>query len=280
MADPITAAVVTILGKYVIDKGVGLAKEVGPAAVAKAADLAKAAFARLRREPKGQVLADGFEEDPETYQKPLEKELEAAVQADPGFAAELRALLDGYEEAAGGYRATLTGSGAIVQGPGARAVGERGVMVEGDVAGNIVTGDSSVGGDKISGDKISGDKVMGDKIEVGDISGSHVAIGRGASAGSGGEAALKFEYPDPLTGKALYGEVDPAALRQKLAAHFSLEEMGDLCFDLGVPAEEIPGRTQSARAREMLDYFARRKRLPELLAALRERREDVDWVSG
>ena len=63
MADPITAAIVTILGKYVIDKGVELAKDVGPAAVAKAADLAKAAFARLRKEPKGQVVADGFEED-------------------------------------------------------------------------------------------------------------------------------------------------------------------------------------------------------------------------
>lgn len=268
MADPIAAAIVTILGKYVVDKGVELAKEVGPKAVAKAADLAKAAFARLRKEPKGEVVADGFEEDPETYQKPLEKELEAAVQADPDFAAELKALLAGYEEAAGSYKASLTGSGAIAQGPGAKAVGEGGVIAEGDVAGSIVTGDI-VGGDKIT---------SGDKITTGKISGSNVAIGRGASAVFGGEAPLKYEYPDPVTGKTLYGEVNPAALRQKLATHFSVEEMGTLCYDLGVTAEEIPGTTRSAKAREMLDYFARRKRMPELLAELRKRRPGVDWV--
>ena len=84
MTEPITAAIVTILGKYVVDKGVELAKEVGPAAVAKAGELAKAAFARLRKEPKGQMVAEAFEEDPETYQRPLEKELEAAVQAFRG----------------------------------------------------------------------------------------------------------------------------------------------------------------------------------------------------
>jgi hypothetical protein len=270
MTDPITAAIVTILGKYVVDKGVELAKEVGPAAVGKAADLARVAFARLRKGPKGQMVAEGFEEDPATYQKPLEKELAAAAQADPDFAGELGALLAGYEEASGSYKASLSGSGAIAQGPGAKAVGERGVMVEGDVGGNIVTGDRSVGGDVVGGDK----------IEVGDISGSNVAIGRGASAVSGREAPLKFEYPDPVSGKTLYGQVDPAALRQKLATHFSLEEMGSLCFDLDVTAEEIPGETRSERARETLDYFARRGRLPDLLAACRERRKDVDWLGG
>lgn len=46
--------------------------------------------------------------------------------------------------------------------------------------GNVVTG--NVGGDVVGGDKISGDKVVGDKITTGDISGTGVAIGRGASA--------------------------------------------------------------------------------------------------
>lgn len=40
------------------------------------------------------------------------------------------------------FRAMLTGSGAIAQGPGATAVGERGVNVGGDVSGPIITGDN------------------------------------------------------------------------------------------------------------------------------------------
>jgi hypothetical protein len=38
------------------------------------------------------------------------------------------------------YQATLTGDGAIAQGPGARAVGAGGIMVDGDVNGNITIG--------------------------------------------------------------------------------------------------------------------------------------------
>jgi hypothetical protein len=42
--------------------------------------------------------------------------------------------------------AELHGSGAIAQGPGAKAVGERGVLVEGDVHGAIVTGNRNIVG--------------------------------------------------------------------------------------------------------------------------------------
>ena len=42
-------------------------------------------------------------------------------------------------------------------------------------------GDDQVGGDQVGGDKIGGDQVGGDKLTAGDISGSGVAIGAGAS---------------------------------------------------------------------------------------------------
>lgn len=55
---------------------------------------------------------------------------------------------------------------------------ERGTYI-----GNIETGGGDfVGRDSVSGDKVMGDKIGGDKISVGDISGSGIAIGRGASA--------------------------------------------------------------------------------------------------
>lgn len=59
----------------------------------------------------------------------------------------------------------------------------------GDIGGDAYIGDrvntgggDFVGRDMVTGDKVMGDKVSGDKISVGDVSGSGIAIGRGASA--------------------------------------------------------------------------------------------------
>lgn len=84
---------------------------------------------------------------------------EPVIEAEPGM---LRA-----------YQAQLSGSGAIAQGLGATAVGERGIYVGGNVSGGISTGDHNV----------QGDWVRGDKITVGDITDSSgIAIGRGAQS--------------------------------------------------------------------------------------------------
>lgn len=150
MTDPITAGIIVVLSKYVIDQGAELIKEVGPAAAKKAGELLKTALDYLRGSPKGELVAGGFEEDPETYEKPLAKELETAVQADPDLAARLDELWAEYQEAAkafaGGssYQAHLEGSGAIAQGEGATAVGERGVNIGGNVGGPIITGSGNV----------------------------------------------------------------------------------------------------------------------------------------
>jgi hypothetical protein len=74
-------------------------------------------------------------------QATFRQQLKKLMAEDESFANELSKLL----EAAGDtYKATLTGGGAIAQGTGAKAVGERGVMIGGDVSGsNIVTGDEN-----------------------------------------------------------------------------------------------------------------------------------------
>jgi ATP phosphoribosyltransferase regulatory subunit HisZ len=77
--------------------------------------------------------------------------LQETREADADFAAELRALLEEYEEkaqehaAASGtsYQAALEGDGAIAQGEGATAAGKRGVAIGGDAHGPIVIGDNS-----------------------------------------------------------------------------------------------------------------------------------------
>ena len=141
--DPITTSVVIILGKYVLDKGVELGKEVGPKALDTAKDMLKIVLGRVGLK-KPETAAE-FPNDPETYQKPLEKILDAEVQADAQFADQLKALLAQYEQAAqehgastgSRYQAALVGDGAIAQGPGAVAAGKGGVAVGGNVGGGI-----------------------------------------------------------------------------------------------------------------------------------------------
>jgi hypothetical protein len=248
MTDPLTQTVVAIMGKYVVDAGVKLAKEAGSAAAAKAADLAQVALGHLRREPAGQVIADGFEAKPDVYAKPLEDQLATAVQADPAFKEQLAALLADYEAEQASYQASLSGSGAIAQGDQATALGERSSYVGGS-AGMIITGDHNV-----------------------------IQVGPPGPTPSGEPARL--EWTDPASGQTQEIDVDLVALRDRLVEHFSLGELNDLLFTLGVDDEDIPGRTRSDKARQLIGYFDRRGRLPDLLAACRAARPNVEWLAG
>ena len=248
MTDPLTLSVVTLLGKYAIDAGITLAKEAGPAAAKKAAELAKVALDYLRQKPDSQVIADLYESKPDVYGDALADQLDAAVQADAAFKEQLAALMAEYERAAPAVQATLTGSGAIAQGEGATAVGQRGAHVGGS-AGMVITGDHNV-------------------IQVGP-----------AAAAPAGEP-VRLDWTDPVSGQALQAQVDLVALRDKLVEHFSLAELEDLCFQLGVDGDDIPGQTRPAKAREMVTYFDRRGRLTELLAACRQERPHVQWLDG
>ncbi len=150
--DPITISVVTILGKYALDKGGELGKAVGPKALDTVKEMFGMVLARVRQEPRGAVIADEFEEDPETYEKPLAKKVEAAADDDADFARELQALHERFqaqvkahtEQTGTTYNAHLEGSGAIAQGKEAAAAGERGVAISGNAdGGTIITGDQN-----------------------------------------------------------------------------------------------------------------------------------------
>ena len=144
--DPLTMSVVVILGKYALDKGLELGREVGPQALQVAKEMLELVLNRVGK--KRPETAAEFPKDPETYEKPMQSALEAEVGADQDFAAELRDLLAQYEQLAaahGGvagtaYRATLHGDGAIAQGPGAVAAGKGGIAVGRDVQGGIHVG--------------------------------------------------------------------------------------------------------------------------------------------
>lgn len=95
--DTILPEIMMILSKYAPDKGASLADEVGLEATRLAGEIFNLALTRLRQTPKGQVLADGFEQDPQTYSRPVELELNTLIQHFPEFRTKLKHLLARYQ---------------------------------------------------------------------------------------------------------------------------------------------------------------------------------------
>lgn len=237
MLDPITTGIIVVLGKYALDKGAELGQEVGPKALETAKEMFTIALDKLRGSPKGAMVAEGYEEDPVTYEKPLEKELDQVVNQDAAFKEQLESLLKQYDEAAAAhaqaagktYHAVLKGGGAIAQGDGATAVGEGGVNVGGNAGGPIITG-----------------------------SGNVVNLGKTAAAAA--------RLPQTL-----------APLRDNLVQYFSKTELKGLCFTMGVAYDDLPGETRTELAQALVEHCHTRGRLPELLQHCRDERPHVTW---
>ena len=77
-------------------------------------------------------------------------------------------------------------------------------------------------------------------------------------------AKEQFDIPSfvDLAKTAVRSTIDPAALRRTLENRFDLEEIQDLCFDLGIDFDALRGAGK--KAREVVSYCQRRGRLEEL----------------
>ncbi len=71
-----------------------------------------------------------------------------------------------------------------------------------------------------------------------------------------------------------------AELHQRLTICFNEKELYDLCFDMGVDYEGLPGKGKAGKAREFVAYLDRRGSIAELLRRCSERRPDVSWASA
>jgi hypothetical protein len=69
-------------------------------------------------------------------------------------------------------------------------------------------------------------------------------------------------------------------LRRLIDQHFNLEELHDLCFDLGIEYENLPGRTKRGNCRELIAYCQRHGRIPSLLKELNRHRPGVPWEAS
>lgn len=242
MIDPITASIVIVLGKYALDKGAELAKEVGPTAVQKASELFQTALDYLRRDPNQKAIVERFEKNPKTAAPLLEEDLQAAIHSNAELAKQLKEMLEQYEAAAkvytadtrAPYQANLQGSGAIAQGPGAQAYGERAVHVGGNVAGPIITGNQSTV--------------------------------------SSGYVPPPGPYISPVLSPAL------ETLRGKITYHFNVEELKNLCQDMNIVYENLAGEGREGQVRELIAYCERHGRLDTLTAECKRRRPTADWV--
>ena len=53
--------------------------------------------------------------------------------------------------------------------------------------------------------------------------------------------------------------------RDQIVDHFNLEELKDLCFDLNISYDNLPGDNLSSKARELVNLCNRHGRLPLLV---------------
>lgn len=156
------------------------------------------------------------------------------------------------------YSALLTGSGAIAQGPGARAAGAGGVIIEGSNTGNINTGAQTNidtgGGAYIGGNVTAGGSVVG---------GDQINYYGGRSPDDRGAARRR----DPREQK----------LYEAFEAVFSLDDLQDLAFTLGVDWDSLPGEAKGGKSRALIDYFANAGRLEELDREAKAKRPRYAW---
>jgi hypothetical protein len=69
--------------------------------------------------------------------------------------------------------------------------------------------------------------------------------------------------------------LDLPRLRDQIRALFSDSELRDLCLDLGIDYEELPGAAKSDKVRELVQYMERRDRLDDLMRRVIDLRPHV-----
>ena len=73
---------------------------------------------------------------------------------------------------------------------------------------------------------------------------------------------------------------DRVRLYEFILDHYSLGELKDLCFYLGVVYDDLDGPGRKDKARELVEYMARRTRLDDLRAVLGQQRPEQYAATG
>jgi Effector-associated domain 7 len=199
--------------------------------------------------------------DDKSRQELLQDELKSAkADEDSEVLKQAQALLELIKQnepaLAAQYTATLTGSGAIAQGPNTRAVGAGGVMVEGDVQGTINTGTQSTV-------NTGGGAYIGGSVHT-----PGTFVGR--------DQTVNNYYTPPVTAAAgLAATPEGRKLGGLLDSYFSLGDIEGLCFEMGIDDENLRGQTKIERARALILFCEKNNRLDELKKLMRVQRPNL-----
>ena len=66
-------------------------------------------------------------------------------------------------------------------------------------------------------------------------------------------------------------------LRKEMKRAFNKEETRDLCFDLGIEYEDLPGSTRDGKQRELIRYCKNGNRIQELVEECNQKRPNLKW---
>ena len=106
---------------------------------------------------------------------------------------------------------------------------------------------------------------------------NNVVIGAGATYIENSNVNLSPDDVDLET--SINAAPELAQLRKQMIEYFNLDDLQNLCWDLGIAYEEFGGGGMSAKVRELLGYCVRNGRIPDLLDYCRRERGHIDWPS-
>ena len=66
-------------------------------------------------------------------------------------------------------------------------------------------------------------------------------------------------------------------LHELVTTYLSFADIQDICQDLHIIYENVPGDSLESKSRELISYCNRRSTLPDLIAACQQKRPDITW---
>lgn len=99
--------------------------------------------------------------------------------------------------------------------------------------------------------------------EIGPEKAAH-EIARAASAAAAGQLETKSAYKQMPIEQSTPLSNDPHRLAQILRDQFSLGELQDLSYEMGVNFDDLGGSSKAGKSRELVNYVQRRGKLDEL----------------
>lgn len=80
-----------------------------------------------------------------------------------------------------------------------------------------------------------------------------------------------------MSNEHMVGQFNYQELRRLIGAHFDLEGLKGLCFDLDLDYDELAGDRLSSKTISLVEHFRKRGQMPHLIMALAQARPLIEW---